>query len=343
MAIALVLVNLILKFFKEGDLKMKTNILRIIGFVMALLISFVPLHADEADISSTEEKEVAEDSVRFLEPEIIDNFFTKYLGEPIDELTGGFKFGVTEIPILDESLDKVGEISPIDLELGFSVVNAYIWRGQKLGSDASWQPYVTASPDFEPFGDVSFTFWADITQNSLGENQREYDFVVDYNFSILEGLELIGYKKEESPYLLTKALDFTFDTGYIYYKFPPQPDTKTQEVYFGVEYNLPLSPSFYIYNDWDRGSGAWLSWGIAQDIDLGVITLSTYATLNYNKGQWGADSQLSTLDFGASIPVELGKHMVIEPFLSYTKELDDDGANMVNDEIYGGFNWSISF
>ncbi|MBU1864620.1 MAG: hypothetical protein KKH94_13250 [Candidatus Omnitrophica bacterium] len=98
-----------------------------------------------------------------------------------------------------------------------------------------------------------------------------------------------------------------------------------------------------MYNDWNRGRGAWLAWGISQDVNIGVCTLSNYATLNYNHGQWGADSQFSTLDFGTSIPISIGKHMTIEPFISYTKELDDDGADMVNDELYGGFNWSINF
>jgi len=142
-------------------------------------------------------------------------------------------------------------------------------------------------------------------------------------------------------------LDFSFDTGYIYYKFPPQPDTKTQEVYFGIEYNLPLSPSFYVYQDWDRGRGLWYEWGISHDLDLKFFTLSTYAKMGYNHRQWGTTSALSTLDFGASIPIAVGSHMTVEPFLSYTKRLKatytDDETDLTHDELYGGVNWSITF
>ncbi|MBU1864619.1 MAG: hypothetical protein KKH94_13245 [Candidatus Omnitrophica bacterium] len=142
--------------------------------------------------------------------------------------------GVEELPVLDAALDTFDELSPIDFELGFTLANAYIWRGQTLGGDASFQPYVTVSPSFEPIGDLSFTFWADITKDESGENQREYDFVVDYNFDVLDLLSGIGYSEDDAPHVLTKLLDFNFDTGYIYYKFPPQPDTKSQEVYLAL-------------------------------------------------------------------------------------------------------------
>lgn len=285
---------------------------------------------------------IAEEKARptYLEPSILDDALD--FSEAVDLPA----FGIEEIPGFDAALDKFDEISPIDFEIGFSLVSAYIWRGQNLGSDASFQPYVTASPSFEPLGDLSFTYWANITKNEPDRNEREFDYAVDYNFDMPELLALFGYDADETPYLLHKVFDFNFDTGYIYYDFPPNGGTKSQEVYFGVQYNLPLRPSFFIYNDWDRGRGLWLEWGISQDINLGVFTVATYATMGYNKSQWGESSALSTLDMGASIPIAIGKRMTIEPFLSYTKRLNptySGGADLTHDELYGGFNWSLTF
>jgi hypothetical protein len=307
-------------------MKKLISILGVICMVFTCNVS--PMHAQEG---------VVEDAAPgYLDPEALDAFLS--VGE-----YDGPVLGLEEIPGIDSAFDKFDELSPIDFELGFTVASAYIWRGQELGSDASFQPYVTVSPSFEPLGDISFTYWADITKNSPDRNDLEHDFVLDYNFDMLDLLEIGGYNRDEEPYLATKLFDFNFDAGYIYYSFPPFGGTKSQEVYFGVSYNLPLHPSFYIYNDWDRGRGSWYQFGLSQDLDLGAFTLSTYANLGYNKGQWGADSQFSTLDMGISLPIPVGKHQTLSPFLSFTKELDDDGANLVNDRLYGGLNYSITF
>jgi len=310
------------------------GVIKMIAVLFAVLIAIplISVYAEDGDETA---------APRYLDAAFLDEIldFSDAISLPA--------LALPEIPIVDPALDAVNEALPLDFELGFSVVSAYIWRGQNLGSDASFQPYVTVSPSFEPLGDLSFTYWVDITKNEPGKNAREFDFVVDYSFDFLEGIGYLGYDEEKAPYLLSKAFDFTFDTGYIYYKFPPQPDTKSQEVYWGVEYDMPLHPSFSIYNDWDRGRGIWYEWGISQDINVGVVTLATYATMGYNHKQWGTTSALSTLDFGVSMPVPLGTHMTIEPFLSYTKRLNptytDDGADLTHDELYGGMNWSITF
>jgi hypothetical protein len=242
----------------------------------------------------------------------------------------GFVLGIEEIPYFDEALNKFTEVSPIDIELGFAVASAYIWRGQNLGTDTSFQPYVTLSPDFEPegFGDISFTTWANITKDQH-PNHNETDFSIDYSVDI-------------SKYGSLAA-------GYIYYDFPHVADDnadESQEWYVGATANLLLSPSFTWYHDFDVGSGEYMTFGVSHDFDLKVATVATYATLAYNHGQWGAGSGFSFLDFGASLPIPVGQHMTIEPFLSYTKRLEevwnrDEG--LVHDEFYGGFKYSISF
>lgn len=282
----------------------------------------------------------------FLEPEIVDQWFDNTVGKKIESVVGNRKIAIDYIPYHDDFYDQFGKMSPFDFTLGFTLANMYLWRGQNLGNDTSWQPYVTVSPDFEPIGDVSFTFWSNITQHLEGKDDSEYDFIVDYSLPMLDTLKKLGCDVDGVPYIIKKLADFSFQTGYIYYWFPPVTDD-SHEVYFGQAYNWPLHPYWKVYNDFDSGKGLWWETGVSQDFDLKLFTLSTFASLGYNHRQWGESSALQTLLFGASVPVPIGKHMVIEPFLSYSKRLKrtftQDGTDLTRDEIYGGFNYTLNF
>ncbi|GEM_PF-2173458 len=283
---------------------------------------------------------------KFLDPEIVDKWFNETVGKKFESVVGDAKIGIPYIPYHDDFYDNFGKISPFDFTLGFTLANIYLWRGQNLGSDTSWMPYVTVSPDFEPVGDLSFTYWADITQHVPGKDDLEYDFVVDYSLSVLDTLKKIGCSVDDMPYIGKKLLDFTFQTGYLYYWFPPVTDD-SHEIYFGQSYNWPFHPYWKVYNDFDLGRGVWWETGISQDFDLKLFTVSTFASLGYNHRQWSESSALQTLFFGGSVPVPIGKHMTIEPFLSYSKRLKrtftEDGTDLTHDEIYGGFNYTLSF
>ena len=283
---------------------------------------------------------------KWLEPEIIDHFFDSTVGVELDKLFKDRRIAIKRVPVFDDVLDKTGEISPFDFELGFTLANKYLWRGQNLANDTSWMPYVTVSPDFEPIGDLSFTFWMDLTKAEEGvPDDKEYDFVIDYSIGVPELLKAVCIDMSQAPYIARKLLDFTFSTGYIYYYFPPGEDS--HEVYFKMDFNWPLHPYVAIYNDFDDGSGVWYEYGISQDFDLRLFTLSTFVIFGYNHRQWGKTSSFSTMHMGGSIPFEIGPHMVIEPFISYSKRLKrtytDDREDLVHDEFYYGFNYTINF
>ena len=303
--------------------------LMILGFIFSFLLTVLSvIGADEINANSILDSATLDEMLDFSEKIALGPLF-------IEEITG-----------FDAILDSFDERSFIDFELGFTIASAYIWRGQRLGDNRSFQPYITLSPSFEPLGDISFTYWADITKDTPNRQLLEEDFVVDYNFDVLEALVKFGYDEGKHSSVLNKIFDFNFDAGYIYYNFPPSGGTKSQEVYFGVEYDLPLHPSAFIYHDWDRGNGIWYEFGIAQDINLGVFPISTYAKLGYNYKQWGQTDGFSTLDCGASVPFAIGKHMTIEPFVSYVTRLKSTynaGTDLTHDELYGGLNWSITF
>ncbi len=318
----------------------KTKLQMVIAAITLLTASFVS--AQQASDSQTAEQK----KVSIWDEDFIDVVFEEHVGRHITPLVGDARFGIKRIEGYDDALDQFTAVCPIDIEIGFTLANMYLWRGQNLGSDTSFQPYVTASPDFEPFGDLSFTYWLDFTQNSRSTNEREQDFMVDYTFPFDDMLICAGLINDDTPDFIKGILDFDFSAGYIYYYFPPD-GTDSHEYYFKIASNMILHPYIAIYHDFDQGSGTWIERGISQDFDLKLFTLSTFAILGYNHRQWAKTEGFCNLHFGGSIPIELGTHMVIEPFLSYSKRLDhtrdDFDQNMVHDELYGGFNYSISF
>ncbi|MDX9703698.1 MAG: hypothetical protein RBU23_11755 [Candidatus Auribacterota bacterium] len=284
--------------------------------------------------------------VSVFDPSFPDVVFEQYVGQHIAPVVGDARFGIKRIDGYDDALDKFTEVSPIDIEIGFTLANMYLWRGQNLGSDTSFQPYVKASPDFEPFGDLWFTFWVDFTQNSRDKNEREQDYIVDYTFPFLDLMKYSGIVNDDTPSFVSGILDFDLTSGYAYYRFPAD-GTDTHEFFFKIAHNMILNPYIAIYHDFDQGGGTWIERGISHDFDFKLFTLSTFAILGYNHHQWAKTKSLTNLHFGGSIPIELGTHMIIEPFLSYSKRLgstrDDFNERIVHDELYGGFNYSIGF
>ena len=319
-------------------MKQKTHTLLFLCTLSLIYTFIISVHAEDNTAQTCNNT--------YLEPEIVSNFFDAHFGSHLEKLVGNNRLEIKSLHGLDDALDSLGNISPFDIEMGFSTANMYLWRGQKLGSDTSFQPFVSASPDFEPFGDLVFTFWTDITKDTPGKNDLEYDFVVEYTFHMLELLKIIGCDESNCCYPLKKLLDFNLSTGYIYYWFPPATDD-SHEIYWKLAYNLPFNPSFLISHDIDAGDGVWYEAGISQDFDLKLFVLSTFATLGYNHRQWGKTSAFSIFQFGGSIPVSIGTHITVEPFLSYSKRLKrtstDDETDLVHDELLGGFNFVIGF
>lgn len=316
------------------------NYAGLLGGFLLLTMIFTPGEAMAGEMREGAE----EGGPSYLEPSVVDDALNKIITKPLSKVVGDKRIEIAEIPGFDPALDKFGKVSPFDIEMGFTLADKYIWRGQRLGENTSWQPYVTVGTDFLPLGTLSGTWWMNWTHKVPGKNNTESDFTIDYNFDFLDGVRLLGGNEEKIPYLLKKMMDFNLDAGFTYYYFPPD-ESHSKEWYLGVSYNLPLNPYVAAYHDYRAGSGTWWEFGVSQDIDLNMFTLALYSKLCYNKGQWSDSSALQTLDFGGSIPFALGKHMTIEPFISYSKNLNRtkiDSEPLTQDELYGGFNFSIS-
>jgi len=308
---------------------------------------------------------------RFLDPLVVDESFDRYVGTRIASLVGDKKLAVSKIPGYDDALEEFGKVSPVSFELGFALVSKYIWRGQNLGDRANWQPYVKAGTKFLPLGTASFTYWVDFLKDGNEEIEDspadiEHDFYFDYNFDLLAAAKLAGIDYETMPYLLKKAVDLNFAIGIWRYWYPTTL-TSTNELYGTVTYNWPFHPFVTLVNDFSANTGMWLETGICQNFDLKLFTVSFYSKLGYNDRQYCSSSKLQTLEFGFSLPIPLGTHMKIEPFISYSKrlnktyfyteveqtELDADGNEvtttvqqgniLTRDEFFGGFKYAINF
>lgn len=308
---------------------------------------------------------------RFLDPLVIDESFERYVGKYCASAVGNKRLAISKIPGYDDALDEFGRVSPVSFELGFALVSKYIWRGQNLGDRANWQPYVKAGTKFLPLGAASFTYWVDFLKDGNEEIPDspvdiEHDFYFDYNFDFLAAAKQAGINYEAMPYLFRKAVDINFAIGIWRYWYPTSL-TSTNELYGTVTYNWPFHPFVTLVNDFSANTGMWLETGISQNFDLKVFTVSFYSKLGYNDRQYCSSSKLQTLEFGFSLPIPLGTHMKIEPFISYSKrlnktyfyteveqtEIDADGNEitatvqqgniLTGDEFFGGFKYAINF
>ncbi len=303
----------------------------------------------------------SDEKLCFLDPKVVDKAFDNYVGKHIAAAVGGNKLAVEKIPVMDDALDEFGKVSPVGFETGMTLASKYVWRGQNLGSRACLQPYAKAATKFLPLGTFSFTWWGNYMPDGVSEGttvDTEHDLTWDYNFDFLALLKLGGIDASGWPCPLGKLLDLNYATGFIYYDFPPS-KSYSREYYNIITMSWPLHPYIGLYNDFGAGNGIWIDMGISQPWDLKLFTVNSYLKFGYNKNQWCRSSKLQTMEYGFSLPIPIGKHIKIEPFLSHSVRLnktyfytqvDDGNGNTVEqgnvltqNEFFGGFKYSINF
>jgi len=221
----------------------------------------------------------------------------------------------------------------------------YIWRGQNVNDDPVFQPEITAN--YENF---TVGIWGNLDLTNINDKSGDFleiDYYLDYSTD-LPGLEGIGYS-----------------VGFIYYDFPGAtadgtrtPDTF--EIYWGLNFDLPLSPSITVYHDVDEADGSYasLSFGhsiekiteLTPEIPVGLDIGSSlgWGSGSYNKYYWGTDqTKLNDLVFSVSFPIEISGWNLV-PSLNYVTLLSDDirdtdvyGTD--SDFFYAGISLSKSF
>ena len=228
----------------------------------------------------------------------------------------------------------------IDFEITADYFGKYIWRGQNLSDDPVFQPGLSAS-----YKGLTAAIWGNLDLTNINGNSGDFsevDYSLDYSGAI-PGIEGVGYS-----------------VGVIYYDFPGTMVKDTTEVYWGLNFDLPLSPSITVYHDVDEAEGSYVSLAFGHSIEkiaeLGPdlpVGMEIGASLgwgsgSYNKYYWGTDqSKLNDLAFSVSFPIEIAG-WTVAPSLNYITLLSDDirdtdAYGTDSDFFFAGISLSKSF
>ncbi len=227
----------------------------------------------------------------------------------------------------------------ISIDVSLDYVGKYIWRGQNVVDDPVLWPNVDIG-----FGNWTATFWGNLeTTNINGQNDEftEFNYILDYSDD-LPGFVGVGYS-----------------FGAIYYYFPSAGDTT--EIYWGLNFDLPLNPSFTVYHDVHAASGTFVSFNLEHSIDkifeigsglpVGLTLGSelTWGSSSYNHAYWGVDDdKLNYWQLTASFPVEFADGWTLAGNLYYVTLLGDsirksDAFRSESDYFFAGISFSKRF
>lgn len=228
----------------------------------------------------------------------------------------------------------------IDFEITADYFSKYIWRGQNLDDDPVFQTGISAS-----YKGLTVATWGSLELTNINGNSGDFsevDYSLDYSGEV-SGIEGVGYS-----------------VGVIYYDFPGTTAKDTTEIYLGLNFDSPLSPSIIVYHDMDEAEGSYVSlafgYSIEKVAELGPdlpVGMEIGASLgwgsgSYNKYYWGTDqSKLNDLAFSVSFPMAI-VGWTISPSLNYVTLCSDDVRDTDtygtdSDFFFAGISFSKSF
>ncbi len=229
-------------------------------------------------------------------------------------------------------------IESVSYDVTADFYSKYIWRGQNINDDYAFQPGFSVALD-----DLTLGIWGSLDLTDYTGNSGEFieiDYSADYTTTIADGIDL--------------------SVGVINYYFPSFEDTT--EVYVGLAFDAPLSPSVTAYFDVDEVNGTYVSFGVGHSIEKVAelnsetpIAMEIGASLgwgskSYNKGYWGApadESSVNDLAISIAFPVALGD-WTFSPSFNYVTLLDSDvrktnAFDQSSDYFFTGISLSTSF
>ena len=230
------------------------------------------------------------------------------------------------------------ESDPLGLDVSLDFYSKYVWRGQLINDDYAFQPGVSMT-----FDKITLGIWGSVDMTDYSDNEWEfieYDYSADYTTSLTEGVDV--------------------SVGVFNYYSPSGEDTT--EIYAGLAFDLPLSPSITIYNDVDEVNGSYVSFAVGHSVDeiasLGEgmsVGMEAGAALgwgsrSYNKGYWDASvdgSALNDLSLSLAFPVSMGS-WTFTPSVNYVTLMDSqiedtDAFSTDDDYFFTGLSFSTTF
>ena len=254
-------------------------------------------------------------------------------------------------------------------------VSKYIWRGQRLTNDWSFQPSLTVGA-----GGFSFNAWGtmDLTAVNPGDGitiPEDPERTLGDNDQGLKG----QFSEVDYTFAYQRSLNnVTLGGGVIVYTFPQRSSTlaTTEEIYLKVGFDsVPLAPSATLYIDVDetsdaRSTGLYFLLGAGHSFATGNEVLTSVdlsATLGFaNDGfrhyYYGVDDPGIAHDVSVSLsaPFKINDNWTFKGFVTYSALLGghrdhqysdprDDFREISGpprdraDTVWGGFTLSLSF
>ncbi len=214
--------------------------------------------------------------------------------------------------------------SGLDFEVTADFFSKYLLRGQNLDDDPVFQPGFSAT-----YKGLSAAIWGNLELTNINGNSGDFS-ELDYS---------LGYS---APMPTIRGIEYSI--GVIYYDFPGTTVKDTTEIYWGLNFDLLLTPSITFYHDVDEAEGTYISLAVAHSIEKIAelapdmpLAMEVGASLgwgsgSYNKYYWGTDqSKLNDLTFSVSFPVEIAG-WTVTPNLNYVTLVSDD---IRNTDAYG--------
>lgn len=219
------------------------------------------------------------------------------------------------VVLLLSAAAAAAEDDAIGVEITADFYGKYIQRGQNLSDDPVFQPGLSLS-----WGKFTAGFWGNMDLTNINGNSGDFS-EVDYSLDFSD--DFPGIK------------GLSYSVGVIYYDFPGTAVPDTTEVYWGLGFDLPLSPTITVYHDLDEAEGTYVNLGFSHSIEeiakLGDAPVGMeigaglgWASGSYNKYYWGTEqSKMQDLTFSVAFPVEL-IGWTVTPSLNYVTLLSDD-------------------
>ena len=217
----------------------------------------------------------------------------------------------------------------------------YLSRGQLINNRPVFQPSIGANYKgwtANVWGNVDLTDYC----NNSGEF-TEYDLTLDYSNKFSEDSKI------------------DYSIGTIHYHFPSFSDTDTTEIYWGFNFDLPLSPAIKVYHGLGNENGTYVNASIGHTYEkVMTFTDKCYCNLQwgaslgwgngtYNKDYWGVDgSHLNDLAFTLGLPICFPGRWTVKPSINYVTLADgairsSDLYAKSSDYLFTGVNISKSF
>lgn len=254
------------------------------------------------------------------------------------------------------------------------VVSKYIWRGQRLTNDWSFQPAGTVE-----YGGFSLNVWGNLDLTAVNEGDS---LLIPENPLAPSGARGLRGKFSEVDYTFSFSQsvsdDLSFDVGSIIYTFPERSASlpSTVEIYGGVSLDsLPLAPSATLYVDVDETRRDGGSTGVYFELAGGHsipfhhpvfpgLDLSgwiSFANSGFCRFYYGVpDSGAHDVNFTISLPMRLGERWSASAFVAYSGLLGEFRQHQLQDPravyrgtagspatyadtVWGGFTLNLGF